>query len=120
MSRFFLFSKTNTKKYHPFTQQGVFKKLNFRQKMSIFLFILLILLGGFYLFETNDLAIKGFEIKNLEKKSKELGQDNKNLELKITELQSLSNIEELKKELNMIKGGQAEYISSMVSVTSRR
>lgn len=119
MSPIFRFSKTNVKhRNHP-ARQGIFQKLNFKRKIFVFSIILFVSLSGFYLFQINDLAVKGFEIRNLEEKIKELKQENKNLELKTAELQTLSNIEELKKELNLVKAGQAEYISE-TAVTARR
>lgn len=87
--------------------------------MGIFLFVALFFTAGFYLFQINDLAIKGFEIKNLEKTIQNFKESKKDLEVKATELQSLSNIEEVKKELKMIKSEKIEYISP-VSGTAKR
>ncbi|TSC95853.1 MAG: Uncharacterized protein Athens101410_299 [Parcubacteria group bacterium Athens1014_10] len=120
MSPLFVFSKKNTKKHYYPAKKGFLKNLNLKHKMSAFLFITVFLLAITYLFQINDLAIKGFEIKSLEDKINDIEQKNKNLEMNVTELQSLSNIEKLKKELNMVKAGQVDYISSSVSVTARR
>lgn len=115
------FRRTNTKKRHSLHQRGLFRKLTFKQKISIFLVIPTVLLTVVYLFQINDLAIKGFEIRSLENKIKELEQENKNIKLKATELQDLSNImKDLETELNMVKVEHIEYISSSAPATARR
>ncbi len=120
MSPFFTFAKTNTKKHNSLNKQRVFSKLNFKKKLPVFFIALFVLLAGIYLFQANDLVIKGFTIKKLEEKISEIGQDNKNLEIKTTELQSLSSIEEIKKEFNMVKAEKMEYISSAASVAIKK
>lgn len=119
MSPLFHSSKTRNNKHKQNGQRGSFKRSSLKKNISVFFFVVLFFMAGFYLFQINDLAIKGFEIRNLEKTIKNFQESKKDLEVKATELQSLSNIEEVKKELKMIKSEKIEYISP-VSGTAKR
>lgn len=76
-------------------------------------FATLILIGAlsfFYLSQTNETVIRGYEIKDLEKRLEELKKEGHDLELKAAELESIERIREKTEKLNMIKIAGARYI----------
>lgn len=73
--------------------------------------ILLCLTSLFYLAQANTIATKGYEIRELEEKLATLKEKNKKLELKAAELQSVKNIEEGVKHLNMVPIDKVIYLS---------
>lgn len=73
--------------------------------------ICLLLLGGFfYLYQVNDLAIKGFKIKEAENRIKDLGEAGKKLKIKETELRSMYTIEKETRDLNLVNSSGVSYI----------
>lgn len=79
--------------------------------VSIYVFILLAVLGASYLLLVNSLSTKGYEIKKLEKHVVELKEANKRLELESAALQSVQQIEEAVKVLNLVPGKGIKYPS---------
>lgn len=75
-----------------------------------FVFTVLILGGIVYLFQVNDLATKGFEVKEIETKIDDLQEERKNLKLKETELKSMYNLEKEVKDLNLVNCSNISYI----------
>lgn len=69
-------------------------------------------LGVFYLYQVNDSATKGFEIKKLESGITSLENENKNLKIKETELRSMSNIEKNIGELNLVSSYKINYVET--------
>ena len=79
--------------------------------ISFLLVVLICLSGVFYIFEVNNLATKGYEIRELEKTVEKLKQDNERLKIQTAELKSMYNIEEKTKELNMVAPKDVSYIN---------
>lgn len=84
-------------------------------KMSVitltFLVISLFVLSGFfYLYQVNDLATKGFEIRDAENKIKELEEESKKLKIRETELRSMYTIEKETQDLNLINSTNISYV----------
>lgn len=84
-------------------------------KMSVIAFtffaIAFFLLSGFfYLFQVNDLATKGFEIREAENRIKDLEEAGKKLQIKETELRSMYAIEKDARGLNLVKSSNVSYI----------
>lgn len=102
-----------------FSSKNQTRKLALSQKVLASLIVLSVFFVAFYLWQINDLATKGFQIKGLEEKIASIRENNKNLELQATDLQSLSNIEKLEKDLNMVKVNKVEYISTFNPVAVR-
>jgi len=73
--------------------------------------VLLCLLSLFYLAQSNQTATKGYEIRELEDRLTALREENHKLELKAAELQSVRNVEEGVKHLNMVPIEKVIYIT---------
>lgn len=69
-----------------------------------------LLLGAFYLYATNKVAVQGFGIREAEKRVAQLGQENNQLRIREAELKSLYRIEETGKRLNMFEPAEVSYI----------
>ncbi|MCX6740529.1 MAG: hypothetical protein NTZ49_04860 [Candidatus Parcubacteria bacterium] len=82
--------------------------------------ILVFVCGIFYLWQINSLATKGYQIKELEEKVSDLKDNNKKLQVQITELRSVSRINEEVKRLNMQEVARIEYLSANGSVALNR
>lgn len=72
---------------------------------------LVCLLGVFYIFEVNNMATKGYEIKALENQMSELKKENEKLKIQEAQQRSMYNIEEKTKELNMIVPKDVSYLN---------
>ncbi|MFZ5982710.1 MAG: hypothetical protein ACOYS2_04050 [Patescibacteria group bacterium] len=91
------------------------KFLSGKSKISLvavaaFVFAVLILGGMVYLFQVNDLATKGFEVREIETRIDDLQEERKNLKLKETELKSMYNLEKEVKDLNLVNCSNISYI----------
>lgn len=96
-----------------FVGRGLLGKIRFGSLVFNILIIGLIFSAMiFYLAQTNMTATYGFKMRELEKKIADLKQENKDLELKAAELQSITQIEEVGKKLNMVKIARIDYIKS--------
>ncbi|PIU01396.1 hypothetical protein COT68_03435 [bacterium (Candidatus Torokbacteria) CG09_land_8_20_14_0_10_42_11] len=99
-------------------QRGKRKK-TLRRKVKIgpvalcFVTILLFcLVSLFYLTQGNQVATKGYEIKDLENKLNNLKEENRKLELEAAGLQSVRNVEEGAKKLNMVPIEKMSYVTT--------
>jgi hypothetical protein len=66
--------------------------------------------GFFYLYQVNDLATKGFEIKKVENKIENLREKRKKLKIQETELKSMYNLEKEVKDMNLVNCSSISYI----------
>jgi len=82
-----------------------------RITLSFFLVMLICAAGVFYIFEVNNIATKGYEIKSLENRLNELRRENENLRLREAELRSIYKIEEKTEELNMVVPQNISYLN---------
>ncbi|OGI32090.1 MAG: hypothetical protein A2271_02075 [Candidatus Moranbacteria bacterium RIFOXYA12_FULL_35_19] len=103
--------RANLKKNHAFPKncRGSLS-LNFKGTASILMAIVFIL-GVFYLYQVNDLATKGYEIKEIEKQIASLSQINKSQRIKEVELKSMYNIEKTAENLNLISTQEITYFN---------
>jgi hypothetical protein len=69
-----------------------------------------IITGSFYLYQVNDLATKGFEMKEAENRIAQLEKEGKKMEIREVELRSMYNIEESTKDLNLINAQNVTYV----------
>lgn len=83
--------------------------------VSIFI---LCLLSLFYLAQANQTATNGYQIRELEEELDVLKEENKKLELKAAELQSVRKVEEGVKHLNMIPIDKLMYITPAGTVVA--
>lgn len=69
-----------------------------------------IFMSAFYLFQVNNLAIKGYEVKDLENKISELKKNNKEMQIREMELRSMYAIETAAKNFNLLDSSNATYL----------
>jgi hypothetical protein len=79
--------------------------------INFILATLVCLLGVFYIFEVNNIATKGYEIKSFENRLEDLRKENERLKIQAAESKSMYNIEEKTKELNMVVPKDISYLS---------
>jgi len=66
--------------------------------------------GACYLYQVNDIATKGYEIRELEDKIQELNKESKKMEIHEVELRSMYNIEKASQDLNLVDSGDVTYV----------
>lgn len=75
------------------------------------LIVALFLIGaGIYLYFINSSAVKGYEMREIEKEITDLKKEDEQLRMKEAELKSLYRIEESSRQLNMAETSQISYI----------
>ena len=79
---------------------------------AIFLAVLIFIGGIFYLCQINNLATKGYQIKEHEEKISHLKDANKRLLVEVTELRSFTRLNEKVKELKMVEVARVEYLQA--------
>ncbi len=79
--------------------------------ISFLLVVLICSLGVYYIFQVNNLATKGYEIRELEKQLQVLRNKNEELKIQSAELKSMYRIEEKTRELNMAAPKNVSYIN---------
>lgn len=76
-----------------------------------FLMIFLVIFSSaFYLFQVNDLAVKGYDIKELENKISELEKENKQMQIHEMELRSMYVIEKSAQDFNLVSPVNVSYV----------
>ncbi|MEA3272098.1 MAG: hypothetical protein U9P90_00345 [Patescibacteria group bacterium] len=80
----------------------------------------LIFVGVFYLYEVNSAAVKGYKIKEIEKKVDELKEENKRLGNLQADYESMQNTNERTKTLQMVASHNIEYITVLSSGVAKR
>jgi len=94
-----------------FYKRDFWQKYQVNSKKTLFLIIALIFIAGvFYLWQINSLATKGYKFKELEDRVSELREQNKKLELQITELRSTDRITKEVENLQMVEVARVEYL----------
>lgn len=79
--------------------------------MKVVLIVLFAFMGGAYLYFVNGSAVKGYQIKSIEKEINALKKENEKLKIDEAELNSLQHIEEASKNfINMAQSDQIVYI----------
>ncbi|MBU4298427.1 hypothetical protein KJ636_00050 [Patescibacteria group bacterium] len=83
------------------------QKINHFWRLSLFLIFALL---GFYIFQLNEIT-KGMElVKNYDKELRKLSEENKLLEIKFSQLNSMANLGLLVEKLNFDETGKIDYI----------
>jgi hypothetical protein len=75
------------------------------------LIILIISSGIYYVISINDLSAKGFVMQELKIKLADISNKNKDMELKIMELESYENIDQRADNLKMVKVDKIDYFT---------
>jgi len=91
------------------------KRFNRRATLSKIIVVLVIICGLLYLVEINNTSVKGYEINDLEQKAKKLEEQNKNIEMKVAQLQSIKVVQDKARELGMVSVGKVGYVVSSSS-----
>lgn len=68
--------------------------------------------GAVYLFQVNSLAVKSYEIKELEDKIGELKKENKKMQIKEMELRSIYSIEKSAENFNLVNPKSVSYLET--------
>jgi len=84
--------------------------------LNVVILAAICLVGFLYLAKINNMATKGFKMKELEEKQSVLRENIKKIELQIADLQSMQRLEERISGLNMASVAKVQYISSASSV----
>ncbi|MFZ2192913.1 MAG: hypothetical protein WAV31_01600 [Candidatus Moraniibacteriota bacterium] len=66
--------------------------------------------SAFYLFQVNDLAMKGYEIKEVETKIANLKKDNDKMQIREMELRSMYSVEKVAPEFNLVSPVNVSYL----------
>lgn len=82
------------------------------QFLNIVVLLAICLTGIFYLVKINNMAVKGFKLKELEEKQAILKENIKKTELQIADLQSMQRMQERINNLNMLSVVKVEYVVS--------
>lgn len=77
---------------------------------GFFMLIFIATAGAFYLFQVNDLATKGYEIRDLENRIQYLQKENKKMQIREVELTSMYSIERSTQDLGLTNSQNASYV----------
>ena len=89
------------------------------QKLPVYIAGVVLMMGAFYLYTTNRVAVQGYAIRDAEKEIARLKQDNNQLRIQEAELKSLYRIEETGKRLNMFEPVTIDYIEESGPIALR-
>lgn len=95
------------------------KSINYKL-INKFLASLVIIAGVYYVVSVNDLAIKGFVLREKKIQAEDLIEENNQTELAIMKFESYENIEKRAKEMNMVKVGKIDYITISEKTVARK
>ena len=79
------------------------------------LFFVIFVCGFSYVFVTNDIATKGYEIRSLTKQANELESTNESLQVEVSNLKSVNMLEAKSTDLQMVKAQKIDYVSLPMS-----
>ena len=117
MSRLFLLNKINTKKHRQ--RKRFYHQLKItRQKISILLILFIVIIGLSYLVQTNSIAAKDFQIRELRNRVDILRQEDRMLEARAAELQSQAMTELSQQGLDMVKADKVDYLSAAETIVA--
>jgi len=103
-------------KTKPFFKKSLFSFKN----LNKLLFLVIIILGLYYVVGANDLAIKGYVLSDLKQQRNKLAEANKNEELKAMTISSYNNISQKINNLNMVAVGSVNYINGSVAAVAKK
>ena len=88
---------------------------------ACFLLIVFVLFSGaFYLYQVNDLATKGYKMKEAENRIAELEKESKKMEIREVELRSMYNVEKSTQDLNLVNTQNISYVEMNSPVAMNR
>jgi len=84
-------------------------KIGFMSAILI-LVAVVVVSGAFYLYQVNDLATKGYEMREVENGIRELKKINERNRIREVELKSMYNLEKTTQDLNMVNSDEISYL----------
>jgi hypothetical protein len=81
-------------------------------RLNLAILVSSMILGLVYLFTVNTLGTKGYEIKKFEAQVRLLEDDQKNLQLQASDLQSINRIETEAQKLNFVPNSNVTYLKN--------
>lgn len=89
-------------------------KINFKQSGKIVVNLVIaavfVLLCAFYLFQTNTLVAKNFQLRAYQKSLQESQKKNQQAEIALLQIRSLDNLQAAAKNLNLVTIDKAQYL----------
>ncbi|MEO8065768.1 MAG: hypothetical protein ABI643_02845 [Candidatus Doudnabacteria bacterium] len=93
---------------------GLIKKrivnLDSTKILNISILAAIVFFGIIYLFEVNYLGTKGYQIRNLELQVRQVKEDQKNLQIRASDLQSINRIQTQARLLNFVPSTNITYL----------
>jgi hypothetical protein len=72
--------------------------------------MLLVLFGVLYLYQVNNIAIRGYEVRDIENRIQDLQKENQKLKIQEVESKSMYNIEKATEDLNLVNSSNVSYV----------
>lgn len=88
--------------------------------LGVFLMVMLVSALSIYLLEVNNIAAKGYEIRELEKQVNEIQEGNEKLAVRVIELKSMNELDEKVAALDMVPVDSMTYYDTIGQVVARR
>ncbi len=99
--------------------KGKNRKIYWRLLYNL-LIILIISCGIYYIVSINDLSAKGFVMQELKNKLAVINKDNKDMELRVMELESYENIDQRANNLKMVKVDKIDYFTIIDETVAKK
>jgi hypothetical protein len=93
--------------------------INLRKLNKIFAGLVVVAFIG-YLISANSLSVEGFVLKDYNDKFNKISQENRQLEIAATNLQSLNNLSERAATMNLVASHDIEYLNINDSAVAKR
>jgi hypothetical protein len=81
-----------------------------RIKLGATLAVLTAVLSVVYIIQVNSVSTKGYDIRALEVRLREVKESNKRLELEVTGLRSIQDLEQTVRQLNLVPSGSVKHL----------
>ncbi len=101
------------------SREQVLSQNKSRKLIAYFLILLIVFFSVLYIVQTNSVATGGYKIQKYKNELSTLQSENKNIELKLSEVQSPGFLEKQIEALSMVKIGKVEYMSPISEVAAR-
>ena len=88
--------------------------------LKMFMLVLIVGLGVGYIGKTNNTSTKGYAIRDLEVKVKQLQQEDQQLSVEIAKYSSMQTVRKRVEQLGMEQTKDAEYMKSAEATVARR
>lgn len=90
-----------------------------KKSLGFITIVLFLVLGLFYLAQTNEIATKGYKIRELEEKKAQELKKQERLNIEAARLRSIKQIQENAMNLNMVPVTEINYVSPAKSVAKK-